>query len=149
MMRFDWPVRVYYEDTDGGGVVYHANYLRFMERARTEWLRSLGFEQTELKSELGVIFVVRAVTLQYKRAAAFNDALDVVTLLTRVGRSLLVFEQKIYRHQQIMTEAEVEVVCVNAADFKPASIPPSVRRTIEAGMRETPSKKSKQIMESE
>jgi acyl-CoA thioester hydrolase len=128
MMRFDWPVRVYHEDTDSGGVVYHANYLNFMERARTEWLRTLGVEQTELRSALGVIFVVRAITLQYKRAAVFNDALDVVTILNKVGRSLLVFEQKIYRQQQVLTEAEVEVVCVNAVDFKPVSIPPAVRR---------------------
>ena len=86
------------------------------------------FKQTELKSALGVIFVVRAITLQYKRAAVFNDALEVVTLLHKVGRSLLVFEQKIYRQQETLTEAEVEVVCVNAVDFKPVSIPPAVRR---------------------
>lgn len=131
MMRFDWPVRVYHEDTDGGGVVYHANYLKFMERARSEWLRSLGVEQTGLKSDFGVIFVVRAITLQYRRAAEFNDALDVVTVLDKIGRSLLVFEQKIYRQQEILTEAEVEVVCVNATDFKPVSIPSSVRGLIE------------------
>ena len=93
MTQFDWPVRVYYEDTDGGGVVYHANYLKFMERARTEWLRSLGFEQTELKSQMRIMFVVRALTLQYLRPANFDDALMVATRLTRTGRSLLQFEQ--------------------------------------------------------
>lgn len=133
--QFVWPVRVYYEDTDGGGVVYHANYLKFMERARTEWMRSFGFEQTELRTEMGVIFVVRGLKIQYRRPACFNDQLTVITKLVKAGRSLLEFEQTIQRYANQQTEqltaAMVEVVCVDAAQFKPASIPTSIRNAIQ------------------
>jgi acyl-CoA thioester hydrolase len=131
MSTFVWPVRVYYEDTDGGGVVYHTNYLKFMERARTEWLRSLGFNQSELRDELGVIFVVRSVALQYRRSAYFDDALIVKTSLSRTGRSLLVFDQIIYRNETVLTEATVEVVCVSSSEFKPVSLPTAIRQAIE------------------
>jgi len=117
MSQFHWPIRVYYEDTDGGGVVYHSNYLNFMERARTEWLRSLGFGQAELKNKLNVIFVVRNIAIQYTRSACFDDALNVVTAISKTGRSLLVFEQTIYRENTILTQATVEVVCVGASTF--------------------------------
>jgi acyl-CoA thioester hydrolase len=132
---FSWPVRVYYEDTDGGGVVYHANYLKFMERARTEWLRHLGFEQTELKDELGVLFVVRGLKMRYRKPALFNDELTVVSRLRMTGRaSLLEFEQIIERNDgnttEQLTEAVVEVVCVDASQFKPVSIPISIRNVI-------------------
>lgn len=130
VMQFEWPIRVYYEDTDAGGVVFHANYLNFMERARTEWLRTLGFEQTELKAAMGVIFVVRRLKLQYRRPACFNDQLMVITKLIKVGRSLLEFEQTIQRQNadetELLTEATVEVVCVDAQQFKPISIPASI-----------------------
>jgi len=128
--EFIWPVRVYYEDTDGGGVVYHANYLKFMERARTEWLRSLGFEQTELKAHFGILFVVRKLEIQYKRPASFNDAVDVVSRITKVQRCLFTFEQIIKRGDEILTKASVEVVCVDAEAFSPASIPESIRNVI-------------------
>ena len=132
--RFDWPIRIYYEDTDGGGVVYHSNYLKFMERARTEWLRSLGFEQTELRSRMGVLFVVRGLTLQYRLPAYFNDQLLVATKLVRLGRSLLEFEQTIQRNEEqrtdLLTKAVVQVVCVDIEQFKPASIPLPIRNAI-------------------
>ena len=127
---FQWPIRVYYEDTDGGGVVYHANYLKFMERARTEWLRSLGFEQTELRTKFGVLFVVRRLKLQYLRPACFNDSLSVITQLVKTGRSLLEFQQTIQRNDEILTEATVEVVCVDADQFKPVSIPALIHNTM-------------------
>jgi acyl-CoA thioester hydrolase len=130
MSQFEWPVRVYYEDTDGGGVVYHANYLKFMERARTEWLRSLGFEQTELKAEMGVLFVVRGLKLQYLKPACFNDSLSVITKLVRIGRSLLEFEQTIQRGDEMLTEATVEVVSVDASQFKLTSIPAMIRNKL-------------------
>lgn len=130
MNSFTWPVRVYYEDTDGGGVVYHANYLKFMERARTEWLRHLGFEQTVLRDDVGVLFVVREVRMKFRRPATFNDALEVQTELTGVGRSLLEFKQIILRGSDAMTEAQVEVVCVDAQRFKPVAIPPTIREKI-------------------
>lgn len=132
--QFKWPVRVYYEDTDGGGVVYHANYIKFMERARTEWLRYLGFEQTELRKNSGVLFVVRGLKMQYRRPANFNDELVVVTRLLKTGRSLLEFEQVIERNEgqatEQLTQAVVEVVCVEANQFKPVSIPDSIRNVI-------------------
>jgi acyl-CoA thioester hydrolase len=127
MNQFSWPVRVYYEDTDGGGVVYHSNYLKFMERARTEWLRACGFEQTELRERLGVLFVVRGLKIKYRQPARFNDLLSVVTTITRTGYSLLEFEQTIYRGEELLTSGTVEVVCVDADRFKPMSIPDEIR----------------------
>ena len=131
MTQFVWPVRVYYEDTDGGGVVYHANYLKFMERARTEWLRSLGFEQTALKSQMRIMFVVRGLALQYLRPANFDDALMVSTRLTRTGRSLLQFEQTIRRDDILLTQAMVEVACIDAEKFKPVPIPIPIRNAMQ------------------
>lgn len=131
MSDFHWPVRVYYEDTDGGGVVYHANYIKFMERARSEWLRSLGFEQSELKMIMGIIFVVRSIAIQYRRPARFDNVLDVMTTLVRTGRSLLVFEQTISCEKVALTQATVEIVCVDATTFKPASIPEPIRTVLQ------------------
>ena len=91
-MKFDWPVQVYWEDTDAGGVVYHSQYLNFMERARTEFLRSLGLMQTALRDDLGVLFVVRDIQIRFKKPAKFDDAINVNTQLLNVGRSLLEFE---------------------------------------------------------
>ena len=129
--QFVWDVRVYYEDADAGGVVYHSNYLNFMERARTEWLRSLGFEQTELKTEMGVIFMVRALKLEYKKPAYFNDALSVITRIAKTGRSLLEFEQTIIRGDELLTEATVALVCVDAGQFKPIPIPAEIRNAMQ------------------
>lgn len=128
--EFDWPVRVYYEDTDGGGVVYHANYLKFMERARTEWLRSLGFEQTELRTEHGILFVVHDMQIQFRKPARFNDQLVVKSSLLKVGRSLLQFRQVILCGSETMTEATVDVVCIDAERFRPVSIPALIRQKI-------------------
>src|SRR3970040_1078279 len=90
--HFSWPVRVYYEDTDLGGVVYYANYLKFMERARTEWLRALGFEQTTLAREHGVVFVVSSLTIDYLQPAAFNDELAVTVELEKLGAGQIVLK---------------------------------------------------------
>lgn len=128
--EFHWPVRVYYEDTDGGGVVYHANYLKFMERARTEWLRSLGFEQTELRSRDGILFVVHDIEMQFRKPARFNDELVVKSSLLKVGRSLLQFRQVIVCGDVCMTEATVDVVCIDAERFRPVSIPANIRQSI-------------------
>ncbi len=122
-MQFDWPVQVYYEDTDAGGVVYHSQYLNFMERARTEFLRHVGFVQTALKDDLGILFVVRDIQIRFKKPAKFDDALNVKTKLMNVGRSLLEFEQNIYRGDEHLIAATVEVVCIGAESFKPSSIP--------------------------
>ena len=122
-MKFDWPVQVYWEDTDAGGVVYHSQYLNFMERARTEFLRSLGLMQTALRDDLGVLFVVRDIQIRFKKPAKFDDALNVNTQLLKVGRSLLEFEQNIYRGDEHLIAAKVDVVCIGADSFRPVSIP--------------------------
>jgi acyl-CoA thioester hydrolase len=123
---FIWPVRVYYEDTDAAGVVFYANYLNFMERARTEWLRSLGFEQTTLMHEHNVLLVVRALTIEYLRPALFNDALEITVALTGARGSLLEISQSVRRGPSVLVSGDVKVACVNTQSFKPVRIPPSI-----------------------
>lgn len=134
---FNWQVRVYYEDTDSGGVVYHSNYLNFMERARTEWLRHLGFEQTFLKDTLHVIFVVHSMQIAFKKSAKFNDMLTITSELDKVGKSSLQFLQKISINQQTLVEAEVKLACVNAVTFKPVGIPEQIKSAIKLTMEQT------------
>lgn len=133
---FSMPLRIYYEDTDAGGVVYYANYLRFMERARTEWLRSLGFEQDELSREQGVIFAVRAAQVDYLRPARFNDHLEVTLALGRVGTASLAFAQEVHRSEEVLCSGEIRIACVDAQRFSPRPIPQSVLSRINA-WRET------------
>ena len=128
---FDWPIRVYYEDTDSGGVVYHSNYLNFMERARTEWLRALGFEQTHMKDDLNIIFVVHSMNIQFKRPALFNDMLNVHSKVAKIGHGSIEFLQTILRDQQLLIEATVKVACVQASVFKPVVIPASIKDAIQ------------------
>ena len=120
---FKWPVRVYYEDTDSSGVVYYANYLRFLERARTEWLRAAGFEQTELAQAHEVVFVVTALTIEYRRPARFNDSLSVSVEPAELGASRIVLLQRVLRGASEIAVASVRLACVNTATFKPARIP--------------------------
>lgn len=124
------PIRVYYEDTDAGGVVYHARYLHFMERARTEWLRDLGFEQDKLREETGVLFVVNRMELDFLAPARFNEQLEVHTDLSQRGRASLGFNQVIQRNGQPLCRAQVRVVCVDTQRFKPTAIPPSLLREL-------------------
>jgi acyl-CoA thioester hydrolase len=128
---FDWPIRVYYEDTDSGGVVYHSNYLNFMERARTEWLRALGFEQTHMKDDLNIIFVVHSMNIQFKRPALFNDMLNVQSKVAKIGHGSIEFLQTVLRDQQVLIEATVKVACVQADAFKPVAIPASIKDAIQ------------------
>lgn len=123
---FVWPVRVYWEDTDAGGVVYYADYLKFLERARTEWLRTLGVEQTELATRDGVLFVVRRVEADYLRPAHFNDALSVACHMREMGRASLEIDQSILRGDALLLAATVRLACVTADQFKPARIPAHV-----------------------
>ena len=120
---FQWPVRVYYEDTDAQGVVYYANYFRFMERARTEWLRGLRVEQDALRRSHGVLFAVHTLRLDFKRPAVFNDCLHVSAVPVRWGRASLIFEQRIRRAEQVLCEGVVKVACLDAASFRPRPIP--------------------------
>jgi len=123
MTNFEWPIRVYYEDTDSGGVVYHSNYLNFMERARTEWLRSLGFEQDELITDHQCIFAVHSMQLNFRRPAKFNDALFVKSHILKAVGATLEFKQEIYRDNELLCEATVKVACLDANRFRPRSIP--------------------------
>ncbi len=134
MTEFLWPVRVYYEDTDSGGVVYYANYLRFMERARTEWLRSLGFEQSELLTRDQVIFAVRRAEVDFLRPARFDDDLRVTAGIAERGRASLTFEQRIFRaerEEELLCGARVRVACLDATRLKPRPLPEGLRREIE------------------
>jgi len=118
-------VRVYYEDTDSGGVVYYANYLKFIERGRSEFLRDLGFEQDDLVETYNVIFAVRSINADYRLPAKFNDLLSVQTSIEKVGRASLIFSQKITTSEQnkVLFEAQITVACLHADSFKPCGIP--------------------------
>ena len=130
MEAFHWPVRVYWEDTDAGGVVYYANYLKFMERARSEWLRASGFEQDALRDEAGVVFVVRRVTIDYLSPARFNDQLDVSVGLREAGRASLGVRQELMRGSDCLARAEVSLACVDAANFKPVKMPATILQAL-------------------
>lgn len=131
-IEFTWPVRVYYEDTDAGGVVYYANYLKFLERARTECLRELGFEQDQLKQEYGIIFAVHSLSIQYQKPAVFNDALTVTAEVIDRGKARLTFKQMITRDKDNtrICSAEVTIACLNAEKFSPARIPVHIQEVL-------------------
>lgn len=125
MSTFSWPVRVYWEDTDASGVVYHANYLRWFERARTEWLRARGFDQERLRVEQGVAFTVASLEIRYLRPAHLDDALSVEVAVAEARRASLSFRQALRRAAdgELLSEASVRVGCVDAASFRPRAIP--------------------------
>lgn len=130
---FIFPARVYYEDTDAGGVVFYANYLKFMERARTELLRTLGFEQQQLAAVDDLVFAVVKVTVNYRKPARLDDQLEVGARVVDVGRSSLVFEQFVRRasDQVVLADGEIRAACLTAAGFKPRSIPQSIRNALQ------------------
>lgn len=131
MKTFKLPIRVYYEDTDSGGVVYYANYLKFMERARTEWLRSLGYEQDVLREQRNLLFAVRSAALDFKRPARFNDLVDVFSEVTQIGGASVTFSQRVELREraglavspQALCVGEIKVVSLSAADFRPCPLP--------------------------
>ena len=127
---FTWPVRVYYEDTDAGGVVYYANYLRFTERARTEWLRALGFDQTELAQSEKIAFVVRSAAIEFKRPARFNDELRVTVELIKVGAGQIDLNQRVLRGDELLATVTVKVVCVRLPTMQPVRLPRLLAMTI-------------------
>ncbi len=124
-MSFRWLVRVYYEDTDAAGIVYYANYFRFMERARTEWLRHLGYEQDDLRRDHGIVFVVRRAEADYREPARFNDLLWVTGELVEFGRSALTIRQEVLRQAdgRLLCRGGVQLVCVDLQRFRPTAIP--------------------------
>lgn len=148
---FHWPVRVYYEDTDNGGVVYYANYLKFMERARTEWLRSLGLEQDRLIAEQGVIFAVRSAQLDYLRPGRFNQLLSVSAEVIETGRASMTFHQEVVIDKskdntvetitegwkgetvsdgELLCRGQIKIACLDANTLKPRAIPEPIREEI-------------------
>ena len=124
---FSLPIRVYFQDTDAGGVVYHANYLNFMERARTEWLRTQGYSNAGLMKEFGSVFVVRSLKLDYLKPALLDDLLEVTAQIKDVGRSRISLAQTVRRGEEVLTEAEVHLVCVLLESFRPVSVPEVLR----------------------
>ncbi|MBC8519651.1 MAG: tol-pal system-associated acyl-CoA thioesterase [Gammaproteobacteria bacterium] len=133
MRPFRFPVRIYYEDTDSGGVVYYANYLKYMERARTEWLRFLGFEQDQMIEDEGVIFAVRSVTVDYNSPARFNDELEVVTSSQKVGKASISLRQDIYRsgEKRPLCSGAVKIASLNSETFKPVPLPEKLYKKIQ------------------
>ena len=130
-LPFKWSIRIYFEDTDSGGVVYHSNYLKFMERARTEWLRSLQINQAELKKKDKIMFVVANVKIDYKKAARFNDELDIKTSLDKIGASRVDLTQNIMKNSELYTSAKVSIACIHSETFKPQRIPKLIKQQME------------------
>jgi len=123
---FVWPVRVYWEDTDAGGVVDYANYLKFMERARTEWLRALGVEQLQLKEEHGLIFVVVDIEAHYRKPARYGEQLQVSCAIAETTRASLTFRQEIFRERtdgELLLDGQVRVACLDAVKYRPRPLP--------------------------
>jgi acyl-CoA thioester hydrolase len=129
---FDWPVRVYYEDTDAGGVVYHSGYLRFFERARTEWLRALGYSQAQLAAEVGVLFAVADMSIQFHRPARLDDLLKVRTEVVPGGGATMNFAQQLLLEEQTqpLVSAQVRVACLDSNTFRPRRLPADLRERI-------------------
>jgi acyl-CoA thioester hydrolase len=134
--RFSWPVRVYWEDTDAGGIVYYANYMKFMERARTEWLRALDVDQVRLKDEHGLMFVVVDVEAHYRRPARYGELLQVTCTLRQATRASLTLEQEVYREAvggELLLEGRVRAACLDARSYRPKPLPKALWEQIEDG----------------
>ena len=132
---FAWPLRVYWEDTDAGGIVFYANYLKFFERSRTEWLRSLGIEQQHLKETTGRMFVVSETSLSYHRPARLDDELIVTARLIEKGRASLIIGQQVLlksEHPALLCEGTIRIGWVDAASLKPARIPAHILDLLES-----------------
>lgn len=128
--RFSWPTRIYWEDTDAGGVVYHARYVAFMERARTEWMRAMGYGQEVMRSGGGQVFVVRAMALDFLRPARLDDALETTVELLQCRRASLVMRQAVLRDGQPLVTAQVRLAAVGARDFRPQAMDDTLYATL-------------------
>ncbi len=129
---FNWSVRVYYEDTDAGGIVFYANYLKFFERARTEWLRALGVQQQDLLDTEQTAFVVKNVTLDYHAAARLDDELSILTSVEKLGRASVQFKQEAWRGDVLLNTASVKVGCVDVSSMRPRPLPDDVAAKMRA-----------------
>ena len=132
MIPFVWRVRVYWEDTDAGGVVYHSQYLNFFERARTEWLRDKGVHQAKIAAEENVLFAIRHMDINFDQAARLDDELLVEAMIDNVGRASLTFRQRILRHPgDLISKAAVKIVCLDGNTFRPTAIPGNILEKIQ------------------
>jgi acyl-CoA thioester hydrolase len=131
-VAFALPVRVYYQDTDAGGVVYHGAYLDYFERARTEWLRALGFDVGHLAQREGVLFIVRELRIGYARPALLDDLLDITVAVGHLGRAQFTLLQQVVRAGAVLVEASVNLACVSAGAFKPLRVPDALRERLAA-----------------
>jgi 4-hydroxybenzoyl-CoA thioesterase/acyl-CoA thioester hydrolase len=129
MSQFEIPIRVYIEDTDAGGIVFYVNYLKFMERARTEFMRNLGYDKPAVLED-GKLLVVHSANTQYRRPARLDDLLGVSVVIRKLARSYVVFEQKVFRGSELLCEAEIKVACVTKAELRPVALPENMRTDI-------------------
>ena len=131
---YSFPVRVYFENTDAGGVVYHGDYFKFLERARTEWLRHLGFDHQALRRDHGMVFAVTSMAIDFQKAARLDDNLAVSVRLESLGKVRCVFVQEVRRDDEVLVVAKVTVASLTAESFKPVEIPAPLRRKMEASL---------------
>ena len=131
---FSWPLRVYTQHTDAGGVVFHANYFSFMECARTELLQSQGFDLGDLARRDRILFVVHSAQIAYHKPALLNDLLTVTARVKHVGRARLQFDQAVMRREEVLASAELTLACVGAKSYRPVAVPEAIRRKLE-GLR--------------
>jgi acyl-CoA thioester hydrolase len=129
-MEFEIPVRVYYQDTDAGGVMFHATYLNYLERARVEWMRARGCDATQLVNRFGIIFIVRQLEIFYLKPALLDDLVMVSAAVEKMGRAQLTFAQQIRRNGETLVRAGVNVACVSANRLKPAAFPEEIQATL-------------------
>jgi 4-hydroxybenzoyl-CoA thioesterase len=134
MSQFKTPIRVYIEDTDAGGIVYYVNYLKFMERTRTEFMRSLGYDKPAVLVE-GKLLVVHSANIQYRSPARLDDLLTVTAEVRQLARSYVVFQQNIFRGNELLCEAEIKVACVVQSTMRPAPMPAQMREDIERAIK--------------
>jgi 4-hydroxybenzoyl-CoA thioesterase len=129
-MSFSIPIRVYIEDTDAGGIVYYVNYLKFMERSRTEFLRSLGYHKAAIL-EGGLLLVVHAAEINYRRSARLDDELQATTLITKLARTYVEFQQQVLRGDELLCEGLVRVACVDAKNMRPSALPATMHTRLQ------------------
>jgi acyl-CoA thioester hydrolase len=128
---FRWPLRIYYEDTDAGGIVYYANYLKYFERARTEWLRHVGINQVDMALQYRAMFVVKSTTVDYHLPAQLDDELQITTVVEKLGRASLVFVQEAWRGDQCLVTGRFKVGCVDTESVRPCAIPGHVLKEVQ------------------
>lgn len=129
--EFSWPIRVYIEDTDAGEIVYYVNYLKFMERARTELMRELGFDKQFIFDQQ-LMFVVHSLNANYRKPARLDDQLSVSANVIKLGRTYILFEQTVYREKELLCSAQIKIACVDKQTVKPAAIPVAILDKLKA-----------------